>query len=450
MEWKTSALRAAFGRGTVVGVALGAVALGIAATPPQPTSVAQSVPAGWAKVVAFYRDGVEKAGIVGSSLLLIRDGAVVARETAGYADLEARRPVDADTIFHWASITKTFTGIAIMQLRDRGLLKLDDPILKYVPELRAVHNPFGDMSQITLKHLMSHSAGFRAGTWPWGGDKPWHPFEPPGWAQVAAMLPYTEILFQPGSRYSYSNPGVIFLGRVIEALSGDDYEMYVTKNILMPLGMHRSFFDRAPYHLAGDRSHSYFRNDQGLREARFDFDTGITVSNGGLNAPLDDMAKYLRFLLGGAHERGAYDGVLKRSSLEEMWVPLVRAEDGEGGSGSDVHAALSFFVERHQGLEFVAHSGNQNGFISHFYLHLPTRTAYIVSFNTDVVSKEKGGTNLTRALDNDLRDVLIEEIISVGRTNMDAARPGTDSGLNLSDLLPAPVRTPAGTSSLEQ
>ena len=62
---------------------------------------------------------------------------------------------------------------------------------------------------------------------PWGGDKPWHPFEPPAWEQVAAMMPYTEILFPPGSKYSYSNPGVIFLGRTIEKLSGDPFETYI-------------------------------------------------------------------------------------------------------------------------------------------------------------------------------------------------------------------------------
>ena len=63
--------------------------------------------------------------------------AIAASATDGFQDLDAKRPVDADTIFHWASITKTFTGIAIMQLRDRGLLSLDDPIVKYVPEFRA-------------------------------------------------------------------------------------------------------------------------------------------------------------------------------------------------------------------------------------------------------------------------------------------------------------------------
>jgi len=152
-----------------------------------------------------------------------------------------------------------------MQLRDRGLLSLDDPVVKYVPELRAVHDPFGDVSDIEIRHLMSHSAGFRASTWPWGGDKPWHPFEPTRWEQLVAMLPYTDVQFAPGTRYSYSNPGVIFLGRIVELLSGDDYEMYVTKNILMPLGMHETFFDRSPYSLVSHRSHSYFRDVSGIR-----------------------------------------------------------------------------------------------------------------------------------------------------------------------------------------
>jgi CubicO group peptidase (beta-lactamase class C family) len=366
----------------------------------------------WPKIVAFYHDRLQQAGIVGSSLIVVQDGRVVAEQFEGYQDLDTRRATDRDTIYHWASITKTFTGIAIMQLRDRHLLALDDPIVKYVPELRAVHNSFGDMSQVTIRHLMSHTAGFRASTWPWGGDQPWHPFEPTRWEQVVAMLPYTELLFAPGSKYSYSNPGVIFLGRVIEALSGDDYEMYVTKNILMPLGMRRTFFDRAPYHLVAHRSHSYFRTEQGLNEARFDFDTGITVSNGGLNAPFDDMAKYLAFLMGDPSRPAEYDGVLKRSTLEEMWVPVMQASDGEGGSGADVRVALSFFIERHQGLELVAHSGNQNGFISHLYLHRPSRIACIVSFNTDVSSKTRGGVDITRALDSDLRDLLVKEIFA--------------------------------------
>ena len=380
---------------------------------------ATSEPAGWADVVQGYRAALGRAGIVGSSLMIVRDGRIVARANEGRQDREAGAPVTDDTIYHWASITKTFTGIAIMQLRDRGLLSLDDPVVKFVPELRLAHDPFGDISQVKIRHLMSHSAGFRASTWPWGGDKPWHPFEPTSWEQIVAMMPYTDVQFAPGSKYSYSNPGVIFLGRIIQQLSGDDYEVYVAKNILMPLGMRSSFFDRAPYYLLPHRSHSYLRDDGGLHEARFDFDTGITVSNGGLNAPFDDMAKYLAFLIGAPAaapaadhaDRADYDVVLKRASLEEMWTPQIRAVEGEGVNGSDSHAALSFFIERHAGVELVGHSGDQNGFISHLYLHRPSRTAYLVAFNTDTTASKDGSRLGTRQVDAAVRELMLKHVI---------------------------------------
>jgi CubicO group peptidase (beta-lactamase class C family) len=371
---------------------------------------AVSVEEGWPAVAALYRQRLSEAGIVGSSLFLVRDGSVVAKAMEGYQDLQTKQPVDQHTIYHWASITKTFTGVAIMQLRDRGLLALDDPVVKYVPELRRVHNPHGDISQVTIRHLMSHSGGFRAGTWPWGGDEPWHPFEPTEWSQVATMFPYTQVLFKPGTQYSYSNPGVIFLGRIIESLSGDDYEMYITKNILMPLEMHRTFFDRAPRHLLQHRSHSYHRDDAGVREARFDFDTGITVSNGGLNAPLGDMAAYLAFLIGDERRRAVYENVLTRASIHEMFTRQIRAVDGEGGSGNDVSAGLSCFIERHHGVELVGHSGDQNGFISHVYIHPPSRSGYVVSFNTNTTAAP--GRRSTRSVDDDVRDAIVQEIFA--------------------------------------
>ena len=372
---------------------------------------AQSALVGWAAVVDGYRTGLQRARIAGSSLMVVRDGEIVARENWGLQDRDRNVAVSNDTIYHWASITKTFTGIAIMQLRDRGLLSLDDPVVKYVPELRLAHDPFGDISQVKIRHLMSHSAGFRAATWPWGGDKPWQPFEPTKWDQIVAMMPYTDVQFAPGSAYSYSNPGVIFLGRIIELLSGDDYEVYVTKNILMPLGMRSTFFDRAPYYLLPHRSHSYFFDDAGLREARFDFDTGITVSNGGLNAPFDDMAKYLAFLIGDERRRAEYDVVLKRSSLEEMWTPQIRASEGEGVNGIESHAGLSFFIERYGPVELIGHSGDQNGFISHLYLHRPSRTAWVISMNTDTTASRDGARPSSRQVDNAVRDLMLKHVL---------------------------------------
>jgi len=362
----------------------------------------------WSRVAALHAERVRQVGIVGSSLWFVADGQVTHKAVVGYQDLASKRAVDDETIYHWASVTKTLTGIAILQLRDRGRLSLDDPAVTYVPELREIHDPYGDVAQVTIRTLMSHTSGLRAATWPWGGDKPWHPFEPTRWAQFAAMLPYTDLRFQPGTQFSYSNPAVIILGRIIELLSGDDYEVYIAKNLFMPLGMSRSFFDRAPYHLVAHRSHSYAATDAGVSEQPFDFDSGITVSNGGLNAPFGDMARYLAFLSTG-------DGpVLRRSSLDEMFTPQIRAADGEGGSGDDVQAGLASFIERHGGVELVGHSGDQNGFIAHLYIHRPSRSGYIVAFNTNVTSA-RDPRHTTRAVDDDVREAIIREFWAATR-----------------------------------
>jgi CubicO group peptidase (beta-lactamase class C family) len=347
---------------------------------------------------------LQRAGVVGASFALVRDNRVVGEEFYGMSDAEARRPVDAETIYHWASVTKTFTAIAIMQLRDRGLLRLDDPIVKYVPELRAVHDPFGDVSEITIRQLLTHSSGFRGATWTWRDDaKTWQPFEPPRWEQLAAMMPYTEVLFKPGSKYSYSNPGFIYLGRTIELLSHDDYEVYIDKNIFKPLEMYRSYFDRTPHHLLKHRSHSYYVSGGKRTEAVFDADTGITVANGGLNAPVRDMIKYVQFLLGDPARREVYDAVLKRSSLEEMWQPQLEiARETHGGERIVRSVGLSFFIEDIDGQRFVGHTGDQNAFHAFMQLEPATRTASILVLNTEVepLADLPPGTLLPRSMLN--------------------------------------------------
>lgn len=339
---------------------------------------------------AFYEKELKEAGIVGSGFVFLKDNKLIAEKHYGSANLEKKHLADVDTIYHWASNTKPFTGIAIMQLRDRGLLKLDEPVTKYLPELRGVHNKFGSMDDITIRHLMTHSAGFRNSTWPWDKGQEWEPYEPTEYSQLVAMFPFTEILFKPGSKFSYSNPGIIFLGRIIEKLSGDDYEVYVDKNILKPLEMYHSYFDATPYHLLKHRSHSYYIENGKRTEGRFDVNTGITVSNSGLNSPIADMVKYLNFLTGDPKKQTVYDGVLKRSSLEEMWKPqLPTTVDANGNSGFTTDIGLIYFLNRRDNRTFLGHGGDQNGFISYIDFEPATRQASIIVFNTNVIYPPK-------------------------------------------------------------
>jgi CubicO group peptidase (beta-lactamase class C family) len=347
---------------------------------------------GWTEFTQLFDSSVQRDKIVGASVELVSAGSGIEHHEYGFADVANNRRVNDQTIFHYGSITKTLTAIAIMQLRDRGRLSLDDRVTQYIPELRLVHNPYGSMDSITIRMLLSHSAGFQAATWPYKEGKPWEPFEPTSWAQLVAMMPYQEILFEPGSRFSYSNPGFIYLARITEQLTGDSWENYVQKNIFAPLGLTRSYFGVTPYYLAENRSHNYtlVRDPQGKESTRdngADFDPGITIPNSGWNAPLSDLATYLAFLNGSTRGDSAtqlpYDTVLKRLSLEEMWRSLFSTQPGEQTvSDQSESIGLSFFILRRGQSTFIGHTGSQAGFLAFFYLNPENGKSVVVAFNT--------------------------------------------------------------------
>ena len=357
--------------------ALACLALALPAQRPQP-------PTRWATFVRAFDAYAAGDSVVGASVLLVTNGRVAAHHEYGFADRALGQRVDTATIYHWASITKTLTAIAILQLRDRGRLSLDDHVTKWIPELRQVHDSFGAVDDITIRMLLSHSAGFQGPTWPWTRGQLWEPFEPTRWEQLVAMMPYEEILFPPGSRYSYSNPGFIYLARIIEQITGDPWETYVQKNILTPLGLTRSYFGITPYHLAASRSNNYTVTKDSAGRVNViangrDFDPGITIPNGGWNAPLGDLARYLAFLGGPAHG----DTILARASLEEMWRARYLAVEPVAGEVTPADSmGLSFFILWRGGTRFVGHTGHQAGFRSFFYINPATGSGVVAAFNT--------------------------------------------------------------------
>jgi len=369
---------------------LGVVALPamLAAQPAPPRHGAPvRAPDDWSSFLRSFDAYADSDRVVGASVLVMRDGHIIDRHDYGWADRAAKQRVDSRTIFHWGSITKTLTAISIMQLRDRRGLSLDETITRYVPELRQVHDPYGMIDSITLGMLMSHSAGFQNPTWPYTAGKPWEPFEPTTWNQLVAMMPYQELHFRPGTRYSYSNPGFIYLARVIEQLSGDPWESYVQKNIFAPLELSHSYFGATPYYLAADRSNNYTvgRDSSGnvveTTNGR-DFDPGITIPNGGWNAPLADLATYAAFLTGAARDDSArrrYDVVLPRASLTSMWHPLHPMSDALTAPDS---MALSFFVIHRGPATIIGHTGSQAGFRSFVFFNPSTSAVVIAAFNT--------------------------------------------------------------------
>jgi len=358
--------------------------------PPAVSAQPAAASAKWAAFTAAFDTIADGDSIVGAGIVLIRDGRIVAHHEHGYADRAHGVRVTPQTIYHYGSITKTLTAISIMELRDQGKLSLDDRVTSYIPELRQVHDPYGSMDSVTIRMLLSHSAGFQDPTWPYKQGKSWEPFEPTTWNQLVAMMPYQELAFKPGSRYSYSNPAFIYLARIIEQLSGDPWESYVQKNIFNPLGLTRSYFGITPPYLAADRSHNYDRvrdssHHESVRDNGADFDPGITIPNGGWNAPLGDLATYVAFLTNATHGDPAtqrlYDAVLRHATLNEMWRPLYETKE-DGSSVESDSLGLSFFTVRRGQTRFVGHTGSQAGFLAFLYINPATGAGVVAAFNT--------------------------------------------------------------------
>lgn len=330
---------------------------------------------------------VHDDSIEGAAYVVVGGGRAAQWRVLGMADRDQRQPVDQRTIFHWGSITKTLTAVALMQLRDAGKLSLDDSIIKYVPELVRIHSDYGPVSQVTLRHLLSHTSGFQGPTWPYrDDDKPWQPFEPTEWAQLVAMMPYQELAFKPGARFSYSNPAFIYLARVIEAVSGLSYKDYVQRNIMGPLGMQHSYFNLTPPSLATDRSNNYtvFVEASGRLTKKTngrEFDTGITTPNGGLNAPLGDLVIWATFLTGSGQASSQH--ILSRDSLKEMWRPVAAVNES---ADHPEFMGLSFFLDPRASSSatttFIGHTGSQAGFRAFLEFNPETRRAIIAAFNT--------------------------------------------------------------------
>jgi CubicO group peptidase (beta-lactamase class C family) len=349
-------------------------------------------PAGWSNFTKLFQSYVDSDKIVGASVVVVKAGRELGRYDTGFADKSANVRVDSQTIYHWGSITKSLTAISIMQLRDRGKLSLDDKIVRWVPELRAMHDPYNMIDSITIRMLLSHTAGFQNPTWPYGNGESWAPFEPTTWNQLVAMMPYQTLIFKPGSRYGYSNPGFIYLARVIEQITGDPWDAYVQKNILAPLGMDRSYFRSTPYFLAAHRSHNYYfsrKDSASAASARLvdngaDFDPGITSPNGAWNAPVSDLVKYVAFLTNAivpGMTRERYDVVLSRASLAEMWKPGMPMSQGYESKPSE-WMGLSFFVLDRNGQRILGHTGSQAGFRSFYYFDPETQLGIVAVFNT--------------------------------------------------------------------
>ncbi len=198
----------------------------------------EKIKAAFAVIDSLYKKHAADNHFPGISFGLVVDGQLVYKNSYGYTDVEKKIPATSSSLFRIASMSKSFTCMAILKLRDEGKLNLDDPAYLYIPELKNLKYPTADAPAITIRHLMTHGAGFPEDN-PWG-DRQLADSEKDLMEFIGKQISFSN---PPGIAYEYSNLGFALQGRIITKVSGMQYQDYIKKNIFEPLGMKTTTYE---------------------------------------------------------------------------------------------------------------------------------------------------------------------------------------------------------------
>ena len=265
------------------------------------------------RLEAFVKDG----SLSGAVAVLYQNDKVLAKEVVGYRDLESKDPMRADSLFWIASMTKPVTAMAVMMLQDEGKLHIDDPVAKHLPEFKnqmLVQEKSGDRvvlvkpaRPITIRDLMTHTSGL-VGNSPLDGDA----LDVLSLKEAVITYALSPLQFEPGTKWSYCNPGINTLGRIVEVVSGEEYAAFLQSRILDPLGMKDTTFWPTEAQLARlATSYQPGPDGKGLVPATIKYLTGpysnqkrAPLAAGGLFSTADDLLKLYTMLLNGAEAGG--------------------------------------------------------------------------------------------------------------------------------------------------
>ena len=329
---------------------------------------------------SLFRAFASSNHVPGIAYGILIDGQLVHRGTAGVRHIASSAAVDSISVFRIASMTKSFTALSILKLRDEGKLSLDDPAEKYVPELAGLAYPTTDSPRLTIRHLLSHAEGFPEDN-PWG-DQQLDATDDAMGAMMRSGIPFSN---PPGIAYEYSNFGFAILGRIVANVSRQPYADYLRQNVLTPLGMTSTTMEAAS--VPADRLAHGYRWEDDTWKNEPPLPDGAFGSMGGMLTSIDDLGRWVAFLMSAYPPRSdADDGPVKRSSVREMQELWRSSPSRVTRVGADSVLTLTsggygFGLRISQNCDFghvVAHSGGLPGYGSQMRW-LPDRGVGIIA-----------------------------------------------------------------------
>jgi CubicO group peptidase (beta-lactamase class C family) len=312
--------------------------------------------------------------IPGLAIAVVYDQDMIWSAGYGFSDLETKDPITPSTLFRIGSVSKIFTATAIMQLRDQGKLRLDEPVSTYLPWFE-LENDFPGSPPITVRHLLTHTAGLpREGAFPY-----WTTHDFPTREELIAAIPGQSTVFPPETTYKYSNLGMALLGEIVVAASGEEYPAYLERHIFAPLGMDSStVFPSKEIHERMATPYMIKMPD-GSRDIHDYYSTRGMAPAADVISTVEDMARFAALHL---HESSdeKMQSVLKASSVREMQRPHWVYPSWSGGRG------LGFGISRRDGKTIVSHDGWIGGNRAHLLLVPSDKIAVLAMTNADDAS----------------------------------------------------------------
>lgn len=307
----------------------------------------------------------------GISAAVVLDQDVIWQGATGYADLGRRTPATPSTLYSICSISKLFTSVALMQVRDQGKVRLDDPVAKHLPWF-TIKNPKPEDGAVTVEGILTHAAGLpREAAYPyWSAPA----FEFPTRDQIISAVSSQEMLYRPETYFQYSNLGLTLAGEIVAAASGRPYADYVRANLLDPLGLRDTYSDM-PAQERGKRlavGYGGWEREGDRKVLPFYEAKGIAPAAGYASTALD-LARFaswqFRLLSRGGSE------VLSANTLREMHRVHFVDPAWETTWG------LGFQVWRSEGKTFVGHGGSCPGYRTQLLLKPEDKVATVTMIN---------------------------------------------------------------------
>lgn len=343
-----------------------AVTIPAAAQETSPKTLAQLAP----EIDALFAKYQADQHIPGMVYGVVKDGRLAYVKGVGVQNITDKSAVTPDSLFRIASMTKAFTALSILKLRDDGKLRLDDLAEQYVPEMKDWTYPTKDSPRIRVRDLLQHVGGFVTDD-PWGDRQQMLP-QDDFTRMIAAGVPFSRV---PQTSHEYSNFGYALLGRIVANASGMPYTAYVQKTILTPLGMTASGFDAPKAPKARYALGYRWENDKWAAEP--EMIDGAFNSMGGLQVSANDYAKWVAFLLSAWPARDDADtGPVKRSTVREIaqgsnFVAVTNRIGASGATACKQAAAYGMGWRVAQDCDLgltLAHGGGYPGYGSHVML----------------------------------------------------------------------------------